>query len=79
MRSSAVYSITMCETNRMNTNKVSINIEVETYFANYEKLKGVKLCNWGITKSFINKSSRLHYINILNISHSTQASIVKWV
>ena len=45
MRSSAVYSITMCETNRMNTNKVSINIEVETYFANYEKLKGIKLSN----------------------------------
>ena len=36
MRSSAVYSITMCETNRMNTNKVSINIEVETYFAIWE-------------------------------------------
>ena len=52
MRSSAVYSITMCETNRMNTNKVSINIEVETYFANYEKLKGIKLSNWGISKSF---------------------------
>lgn len=52
MRSSAVYSITMCETNRMNTNKVSINIEVETYFANYEKLKGIKLSNSGISKRF---------------------------
>ena len=52
MRSSAVYSITMCETNRMNTNKVSINIEVKTYFVNYMKLKGIKLSNWGISKSF---------------------------
>ena len=31
---------------------VSINIEVETYFANYEKLKGIKLSHWGISKSF---------------------------
>ena len=42
----------MKQPNRMNTNKVSINIEVETYFANYEKLKGVKLSNSGISKRF---------------------------
>ena len=51
MRSSAQL-LCVKQRNRMNTNKVSINIEVETYFANYEKLKGIKLSNWGISKSF---------------------------
>ena len=44
MRSSAQL-LCVKQRNRMNTNKVSINIEVETYFANYEKLKGIKLSN----------------------------------